>query len=444
MLKRIVIALTMFWMMGICAQAQITKSNSWISAAADTKVPLINTGVYNHRITWTGKGTRTSCTIKLEQSLDGTTFTDLIGAASCTTNGTLTATGYVNYVRINVTVLTGSGNTIYATYNGANVISSLSAVNISDGAGNSLTSGAYGLARALHVALVDASGNQIVSFGGGVQFVTGADIGTGTGTISHGSTTTAHPTYVTGKVNPLSLDTNGLLRTGIFDASGAQITSFGGGTQFASGAAISTGTGTIAHTSTTTAAPTYTTGTVNPLSTTTAGDLRTVFSNTSIGVTPSTADSADGAAMTNNPTPITGKLNTDGSKAAMPAYTVGGAGFSLPWTATAALVKGAITTAMTATTSTQVIAAVTSNYIYVTSCSFANDHASVSTLMKLQDGSGGTVLWEGMVPFGGGNNVTFPTPLKVTTAGNGLYVVNVTTGSSTYASCSGWASTVSF
>lgn len=105
---------------------------------------------------------------------------------------------------------------------------------------------------------------------------------------------------------------------------------------------------------------------------------------------------------------------------------------------------GAITTAMTGTTSTQVIAAVASNYLYITSCSFSNDHASVSTYMTLQDGSGGTALWSGLVPFGGGREKPFPTPLKVPTIGNALYVVNVTTGSSTKASCNGFSSTISY
>jgi hypothetical protein len=91
-----------------------------------------------------------------------------------------------------------------------------------------------------------------------------------------------------------------------------------------------------------------------------------------------------------------------------------------------------------------VIAGVGSNYQYITSCSFANDSTSVSTLMKLQDGTGGTALWMGMVPYLSGNNITFPTPLKVPTVGNGLFVVNVTTGSSTYCSCSGFRSTVSY
>lgn len=105
---------------------------------------------------------------------------------------------------------------------------------------------------------------------------------------------------------------------------------------------------------------------------------------------------------------------------------------------------GVITSAMTATTSTQVIAGVASNYLYISACQFSNDHATVDTLMKLQDGSGGTALWEGMVPHGAGSNVVFPTPLKVPTLGNGLYTVNVTTGSSTYASCEGFYTTVSY
>lgn len=108
------------------------------------------------------------------------------------------------------------------------------------------------------------------------------------------------------------------------------------------------------------------------------------------------------------------------------------------------LASGAITSAMTGTTSTSLIAATASNYIYVTSCSFSNTHASVTTMMLLQDGSGGTTLWEGINAFGGGSNITFPVPLKVPTAGNALFVQNVTTGSNTFASCSGYKSTVSY
>jgi hypothetical protein len=152
-------------------------------------------------------------------------------------------------------------------------------------------------------------------------------------------------------------------------------------------------------------------------------------------------------ASDNTPFPIKTDQTTHGTtdKVAADLYVAGtlaGIHNAAPVTSPGTFVSG-VTAAMTGTTSTQVIAAVGSNYIYVTSCSFSNTHASVTTMMSLQDGNGGTTLWTLIVPYGGGNNVTFPTPLKVTTIGNALYVVNVTTGSNTFASCNGYASTSS-
>lgn len=115
------------------------------------------------------------------------------------------------------------------------------------------------------------------------------------------------------------------------------------------------------------------------------------------------------------------------------------------------LASGAVTSAMTGTTSTSVIGATASNYIYVTNCVVSNSSLTVSTDINLQDGSGGTVLYVIPAPAaavattgGGGAVVSFPTPLKVPTAGNALFAVNVTTGSSTKISCSGFKSTVSY
>lgn len=118
--------------------------------------------------------------------------------------------------------------------------------------------------------------------------------------------------------------------------------------------------------------------------------------------------------------------------------------FGVPyWGGTSA--QGTITTAMVATTSTLLVTGTAGRNLYISSCSFANDHATVDTLMRLQDGSGGSTIWQGMVPHGGGNIPIWPdSPLKVPTAGNSLYVVNVTTGSSTYASCVGSASLSNF
>lgn len=102
-----------------------------------------------------------------------------------------------------------------------------------------------------------------------------------------------------------------------------------------------------------------------------------------------------------------------------------------------------VTSAMTATTSTQVIAGVASNYIYVTQVTVGNSHASVGTMINLQDGSGGTTIYSIPANYGfGGAVITFTTPLKVPTSGNGLYAVNGTTGANTYVSAVGFKSTI--
>jgi hypothetical protein len=77
----------------------------------------------------------------------------------------------------------------------------------------------------MRVGIFASDGSQIDSFGGGTQFLTGADIGTGTGTIALGSTTTGNPSFTTAKVNPLSLSTIGGLRT---EGVGAAGTAAGG------------------------------------------------------------------------------------------------------------------------------------------------------------------------------------------------------------------------
>ena len=117
----------------------------------------------------------------------------------------------------------------------------------------------------------------------------------------------------------------------------------------------------------------------------------------------------------------------------------------------ATLAKGSITTAMTGTTSTSLISATASNYIYVTQCTTSNASTTVSTDIILQDGNAGTTLYNLPAPAaavattgGGGGSFTFPHPIKVDTAGNALYAANVTTGSSTKISCSGFKSTVSY
>ena len=114
----------------------------------------------------------------------------------------------------------------------------------------------------------------------------------------------------------------------------------------------------------------------------------------------------------------------------------------MPYALPQQLVQGN-TAAMTATTSTQVIAGVASNYIYITQLTVSNSHASVGTVIFLQDGSAGTTIYTVPANYGfGGATITFTTPLKVPTAGNGLFCVNGTTGANTYVSAVGFKSTI--
>jgi hypothetical protein len=112
----------------------------------------------------------------------------------------------------------------------------------------------------------------------------------------------------------------------------------------------------------------------------------------------------------------------------------------LPYANPENFVSGVITSAMTGTTSTSLIAAPASGLRnYITQCTFSNSHATVGTMMILQDGSGGTTIYSApAAPAFGGATITFPTPLRQPTTATALFVQNVTTGSNTFAACSGY------
>lgn len=103
-------------------------------------------------------------------------------------------------------------------------------------------------------------------------------------------------------------------------------------------------------------------------------------------------------------------------------------------------VSGAITTAMTGTTSTSLLAAPgASLYNYITCIIVSNAHATVGTDVVIQDGASGTTLMT--IPAAavyGGAVITLPTPLKQPTANTALYCANVTTGASTKVSVVGF------
>jgi hypothetical protein len=112
----------------------------------------------------------------------------------------------------------------------------------------------------------------------------------------------------------------------------------------------------------------------------------------------------------------------------------------LPYANPENFVSGAITSAMTGTTSTSLIAAPASGLRnYITQIIVSNSHATVGTDVVIQDGSGGTTLYT--IPAAaayGGASVTFPVPLRQPTTATAIYCSNVTTGSSIKISASGY------
>lgn len=101
--------------------------------------------------------------------------------------------------------------------------------------------------------------------------------------------------------------------------------------------------------------------------------------------------------------------------------------------------RSGTTASMTGTTSTQVIAAPGAGLrLYVTSVTVVNSHATQSTLVSLQDGSGGTALWHGAARADyGGTVITFPTPIRLS-VNTALFCVNLTTGAATRVSATAY------
>lgn len=112
----------------------------------------------------------------------------------------------------------------------------------------------------------------------------------------------------------------------------------------------------------------------------------------------------------------------------------------LPYANPENFVSGVISSAMTGTTSTSLVAAPASGLRnYITSCIASNSHATVGTDILLQDGSGGTTLAVlPAAPAFGGASISFPTPLRQPTTATALYAANVTTGANTKISCFGY------
>lgn len=117
-------------------------------------------------------------------------------------------------------------------------------------------------------------------------------------------------------------------------------------------------------------------------------------------------------------------------------------GIVTPYAASSSLVSG-VTAAMTGTTSTSLIAAPAGGLRnYVTHIACTNSHATVGTFVLVQDGSGGTTIYEGYAAaVGGGFSFTMPAPLRQPTTATALFVQNVTTGSNVICAATGYSAT---
>jgi hypothetical protein len=129
-----------------------------------------------------------------------------------------------------------------------------------------------------------------------------------------------------------------------------------------------------------------------------------------------------------------------GPYSAMPVLSDGAGGKAWVVPDSSNFVSGAITSAMTSTTSTSLVAAPGAGLRnYITTIIVSNSHASVGTDVIIQDGSSGTTLLT--IPAAavyGGAAITLPVPLRQPTANTALYCANVTTGASTRVSAVGY------
>jgi hypothetical protein len=162
--------------------------------------------------------------------------------------------------------------------------------------------------------------------------------------------------------------------------------------------------------------------------------------NSGVG-TPGSASPASDIAIGGNAVNAEPTATTNGNNARAITDLVGKL-IVLPYANPENFGVGQVTSAMTATTSTALTgmgAPGAALRWYVTACTVSNSHATVGTMINLQDGSGGATIWQfPAAPAYGGATTTFPTAIRQPTLNNGIFAVNATTGSNTFVSCTGY------
>lgn len=160
------------------------------------------------------------------------------------------------------------------------------------------------------------------------------------------------------------------------------------------------------------------------------------------GTVTAAGGAAHDAAISGNPVRVAGRARTSDYTAVANDDTADlvtdttGKQVTLPYSIPENFTDG-VTDAITGTTDTAVIAAPGAGIrLYITSILVTNSHATVGTVVELKDGT--TVKYRGhAASAGGGFSCSFPTPIRLT-ANTAFNAANVTTGSNTYVSATGY------
>lgn len=102
------------------AMAQGVHSFSTAAVAPDVGLVQAQTGISYHKLTWVPTGTVSTCQVSLDTSADNSSWSvgGAITAQTCTSAGaSLVVNVNANFVRINVTTISGGG-TVFVTWNG--------------------------------------------------------------------------------------------------------------------------------------------------------------------------------------------------------------------------------------------------------------------------------------------------------------------------------------
>lgn len=121
-MQKLIIACCLIFALSLTAHAQTGQTVTIKTATtAGVSISEIGSGVNLHQITWNVQGTISACAVALQQSADNITWSTLIAAQTCTSNGgpfpVAFQSGVANWVRVNATTFTGTG-TLTVRYNG--------------------------------------------------------------------------------------------------------------------------------------------------------------------------------------------------------------------------------------------------------------------------------------------------------------------------------------